>query len=61
MDGAENFTLISVLLVDVFFQLWKTYKIIRLHHKITSEDDPNDAMQRSKEILMTKLLLDEVI
>ena len=55
MDGAENFTLISILLVDVFFQLWKTYKIIRLHHKITSEDDPNDAMQRSKESLMTKL------
>ena len=59
MNGAEEQTVLSILIVDFLLQLWMTRQIIKEDQKVKAEIEKTDAIQNRRERAIMKLLLAE--
>ena len=59
MNGAEELTVFSILIVDLLLQLWMTRQIIKVDQKVQVELEKTDDMQNRREKAIMKLLLIE--
>ena len=61
MNGAEVQTVISVIFVDFFMQLWMTRQIIQMDKKVTPDINEINSVRKRKQKGIMKLLLAELV
>lgn len=61
MNGAEVRTVISVVFVDFFLQLWMTRQIIQTYQETITDVNEIDTIQKKKQKGVMKLLLAELV